>query len=136
MWSCLLFRIRGTGRKSRKGLKSTQNRWRQTDRVSLDWKGPLLPSDPALADFSGSLLIQVLAALRSKVEVGSRDECGSAPGRGHRSEQSRWAVAGCRPGPLSPWGLCPFMYRIHKLDGADTFQALPKLILLPFQRIC
>lgn len=61
-------------------------------RVSLDQKRPLFPSDPALGDISRCLLIEVLAALRSKVEVGSHDERGSAPGRGHGSEQSRWAV--------------------------------------------
>ena len=39
---------------------------------------------------------------------------------------TRWAD------PLGPRGLSSFLYGIHKLDGdgADTFQALPKLILL------
>lgn len=76
---------------------------RQTDGVSLDQKGPLFPRDPALADFSGCLLIQVLAALRSKAEVGSCDERSSAPGRGQRSEQSRWA--GLQGSGLTPWAL-------------------------------
>lgn len=44
-------------------------------------KGPLLHRDPALEGIGGLLLTQVLAALKSKVEVGSGEPAGAQEAR-------------------------------------------------------
>lgn len=108
----LCFRIMGKGRTPRELLgcmKKTEGRERrEAERVTRDQKGPLVPSDPGLEGIRGLLLTHDLAALRSKVEVGSGElgwgvglrlqECGFALGRGQGPKQSlrEWGVGCCQ----------------------------------------
>lgn len=72
----------------------------ETDTVSLTRKGPLFHSGPPLEDTGGRLIIQVLVALRSKVQVGQESLQGLrtpgawlSPGQGHGPEHS---LGGCQ----------------------------------------
>lgn len=99
-WAPCSSELWGKGGNPRQLLKYMKNRWRETDSV-LTRKGPLFPSDPTLEDTGRHLFIQVLAALRSKVQVGSGKASGAQDARSvalswewPRPEQSpRWAAS-------------------------------------------